>query len=181
MNYKEKGIDAFLKSEFSLAQNLFSIAYSQSQEEELLFLINLSKSALKNKEEALVLFDLYLLRFNDTFTYKDLEKILDDSYFDKTRALDELEKENAISYTDFKNITKKDNDFKETFENIILSTKISIMGKDELLSFLEDLVNNNFIEMSFAYLETALLVYGSDDRILNIIKKIKNNENKITK
>lgn len=179
-DYKKLGIEAFLKHDFILAKTYFSLAYDLKKDEELLFLIDLSQTAMQSKDEAVFLFDFYMFKPKTKENLNELYDILNSINSSEDDEPD-LETQNAISYNEFKNAVKKSGDFKSVFEDIMFSTKVLISNKDDLLDFLEDLVDNEFIEISLNYLETAASLYAGDERINAIMEKIKNYENRAFK
>lgn len=85
---------------------------------------------------------------------------------------DRLEFEDGILYKDFKAIVDGGNSFKETFENIMFSTKVIITQKDDFVDFLDSLIENGFAEMALTYLENALSIYPSDKLLRKLLKKL---------
>jgi len=85
---------------------------------------------------------------------------------------DRLEFEDGISYKDFKAIIDGGESFKETFENIMFSTRVIITQKEDFIDFLDNLIENGFSEMALTYLENALSVYPSDKPLRKLLKKL---------
>jgi hypothetical protein len=83
-----------------------------------------------------------------------------------------LEFEDGILYSDFKKLLDEGADFKETFENIMFSTKVLITQKEDFIDFLEKLIENGFSEMALAYLENALSLYPTDKVLAKLLKKL---------
>jgi hypothetical protein len=83
-----------------------------------------------------------------------------------------LELEDGILYSDFKALLDDGAEFKETFENIMFSTRVIITKKDDFIDFLERLIENDFAEMALTYLENALSVYPSDKLLRKLLKKL---------
>lgn len=84
----------------------------------------------------------------------------------------ELELENGILYKDFKKIVDSGESFKDTFENIMFSTKVIITQKNDFVDFLDNLIENGYSEMALTYLENALESHPSDESLQNLFKKI---------
>ncbi|MFT5659774.1 MAG: tetratricopeptide (TPR) repeat protein [Sulfurimonas sp.] len=85
---------------------------------------------------------------------------------------DRIELEDGILYQDFKNIIKDGEGFKETFENIMFSTKVIITEKADFIDFLDNLIEHDYTDMALTYLENALGVYPSDTSLRKLLKKL---------
>ena len=85
---------------------------------------------------------------------------------------DRLELEDGILYQDFKAIIDGGESFKETFENIMFSTRVIITQKEDFIDFLDNLIENGFSEMALAYLENALGAYPTDELLRKLLKKL---------
>jgi hypothetical protein len=83
-----------------------------------------------------------------------------------------IEYEDGILYGDFKNLLNDGADFKETFENIMFSTKVIITEKEDFIDFLDRLIDHGFEEMALSYLENALSVYPTDRILAKLLKKL---------
>lgn len=85
---------------------------------------------------------------------------------------DRIEYEDGILYKDFKAIVDSGDSFRETFENIMFSTKVIITQKEDFIDFLDNLIDHDFAEMALSYLENALSVYPSDKLLRKLLKKL---------
>ena len=85
---------------------------------------------------------------------------------------DRLEFEDGILYKDFKAIIDNGDSFKETFENIMFSTRVIITKKEDFVDFLDNLIEHGFTEMALTYLENALSIYPSDELLRKLLKKL---------
>jgi len=85
---------------------------------------------------------------------------------------DRVELEDGILYKDFKNIIEQGESFKDTFENIMFSTKVIITEKADFIDFLENLIDHGYADMALSYLENALSVYPSDVLLRKLLKKL---------
>ncbi len=83
-----------------------------------------------------------------------------------------IEFEDGILYSDFKKLLDEGADFKETFENIMFSTRVIITEKEDFIDFLDRLIEHGFSEMALTYLEKALTVDPSDKLLAKLLKKI---------
>jgi len=75
-------------------------------------------------------------------------------------------------YQDFKKIIDEGASFKETFENIMFSTRVLITKKEDFLDFLDKLIENDFEEMALTYLDSALTIYPSDKILHKLFEKL---------
>jgi predicted subunit of tRNA(5-methylaminomethyl-2-thiouridylate) methyltransferase len=83
-----------------------------------------------------------------------------------------IEYEDGIMYEDFRVLLDEGASFKETFENIMFSTKVIITHREDLLDFLDHLIENGFGEMAMSYLESAIVAFPTDKDLHRLIKKI---------
>jgi len=143
----------------------------------------LSDIANENDEEAQALFEYYqVLRKENS---EDAEKIIEDMIDSLDNALEKIssildgmlfgrdEYANGISYDDFKELVNQRGSFKRAFEDIMFSTRVIITDKDDLLDFLQELVNNGFSEVAMRYIEGVAIAYPGEEKIQDIIKKMK--------
>jgi uncharacterized protein YllA (UPF0747 family) len=63
-------------------------------------------------------------------------------------------------------------DFKQTFENIMFSTRVIITAKADFIDFLDQLLHNGFKEMGLSYLESALKTYPNDDKLSKLLEDL---------
>lgn len=83
-----------------------------------------------------------------------------------------IELEDGILYSDFKKIIQEGESFKDTFENIMFSTKVIITEKDDFVDFLDNLIEHGYSEMALTYLENALSIYPADKDLRKLLKKL---------
>ncbi len=143
----------------------------------------LSDIALENDEEAQALFEYYQVLKEER--QEDAEKIIEDMIGSLDDALEKIsdllegnlfardDSANGITYQDFKELVELRGSFKRAFEDIMFSTKVVISEKADLLDFLQQLVENGFNEMAMRYIEGAALAYPTDEKIQELIEKIK--------
>ena len=182
MDYKELGIKAFSRYRFKDAKLYFSLAYEQEPSDELLFLIELAELALIDRSEVMPIFEFYQIKSKKNMDeFFDILNSLYKNIYEKLEAEipDELQDDikNSISYKEFKEVASKTGDFKQVLEGIMFSSNITIESKDDMLSFLENLVENDFIDISLRYIEDFAWVFMDDLKFNKIVEKIKNNEN----
>lgn len=143
----------------------------------------LAEMAMSGEEAASALFDYYaVLRKED---HEDADEIMKDIIESMDGGIEnlqdlfkeplneKLEGENGILYHDFKLLVERNGDFKETFENIMFSTRVIITAKEDFLDFLDQLLHNGFKEMGLSYLETALKTFPTDEKLSKILEDIK--------
>ena len=142
----------------------------------------LAEMAMSGEEAASALFDYYaVLRkedrddadaiMNDIIesmdgTMESLHELFEDPMKEK------LESENGILYDDFKLLVEDSGNFRNTFENIMFSTRVIITAKDDFIDFLDQLLHNGFEEMGISYLETALKTYPNDEKLRNLFDEL---------
>lgn len=148
----------------------------------------LSEMALSGETGAEALFDYYEILKEEENEEADaimseILKNMDGTLEELGKAFaqplrERLEFEDGILYSDFQKLVENGADFKETFENIMFSTRVIISERDDFIDFLEKLIENDFAEMALNYLENALSVYPSDERLQKLLKKLARNKGK---
>ncbi len=137
--------------------------------------------AFDNEEEAIALFDYYLIIKKDSL---ESDEILENMIKTFDGSLDELgsifseslklkaQYGDGIEYSDFKELVNRRGSFKRAFEDIMFSTKVIILGKEDFLDFLNSLIENGFQEMALSYLENANIVLSADKDVRALFDKI---------
>ena len=178
-----KAKDSFLKSNYKDAlDNFAQVLQNYPNSKEAYNGAILSEMAMSGEGGAEALFDYYeILREEDE---ESADIIIDEILQNLDGALEKLGEvlseplknklvyEDGILYQDFKMIIDDGKDFRETFENIMFSTKIIITEKDDFLDFLDSLIEHQFYEMAFSYLENALKVYPNDTKLIELLDKL---------
>jgi len=143
----------------------------------------LSDIANENDEEAQALFEYYQVLKNED--NENAEKIIEEMIVSLDDALEKIsslldgtllgkdEYVNGINYNDFKELVRQRGSFRRAFEDIMFSTRVVITEKNDLLDFLQQLVNNGFNEMAMRYIEGAAIAYPGEEKIQDLIKKMK--------
>jgi len=178
-----KAKDSFSKSKFEEAMNQFGeVLQNFPNSKEAYNGVILSEMALSGEGGAEALFDYYeILKEEDgesaDIIMSDILQNMDGSLEKLADAFSQplrerLEFEDGILYSDFKAIIEKGESFKETFENIMFSTKVIITQKEDFIDFLDNLIEHDFAEMALTYLENALSVYPSDELLRKLLKKL---------
>jgi len=175
--------ESFTKAEYKSALEKFAeVLQSFPNSKEAFNGVILSEMAMSGEDGAEALFDYYEVLKEDDKEEADLimSEILEtlDGSLEKLSEVfsepirDRLEFEDGILYGDFKKLIEDGSEFKETFENIMFSTRVIITKKDDFVDFLDKLIENNFTEMALTYLENALSIYPTDIVLRNLLKKL---------
>ncbi|MEA1955582.1 MAG: hypothetical protein U9N02_03710 [Campylobacterota bacterium] len=180
--------DSFSKSDYKQALEKFAtVLQNYPHSKEAYNGVILSEMALSGEGGAEALYDYYeILKEEDQ---ENADSIISDILQNMDGALDKLsellsdplkdtlEAENGILYDDFKKLIDDGNDFKEKFENIMFSTRIIITKKEDFLDFLDNLIEHQFIDMAYTYLESALNIYKNDTGLIKLLDKLLEGEN----
>ncbi len=175
--------DSFSKADFKNALDKFAMVLENyPNSKEAYNGVILSEMAMSGEGGAEALFDYYeILKEEDKeVADKIMSEILQnmDGSLEKLSEVfaeplrDRLEFEDGILYQDFKAIIEGGEGFKETFENIMFSTRVIITQKEDFIDFLDNLIDHGFEEMALSYLENALSVYPSDELLRKLLKKL---------
>lgn len=142
----------------------------------------LSEMAMSGEGGAEALFDYYEILKEEDKEEADLimSEILQnmDGTLDKLSEIfsepirERIELEDGILYQDFKNLIEAGESFKNTFENIMFSTRVIITQKEDFIDFLDNLIDHGYSDMALSYLENALSAYPSDESIRKLLKKL---------
>ncbi len=60
----------------------------------------------------------------------------------------------------------------------MFSTKVLISKKEDFVDFLTKLIDNGFTEISMNYIESAISVFPNDKKLISLINRVKNIENR---
>jgi len=175
--------DSFSKADFKNALEKFAqVLQNYPNSKEAYNGVILSEMAMSGEGGAEALFDYYEILKEDDREQADfiMEEILQnmDGSLEKLSEVfaeplrDRLELEDGILYQDFKTIIEGGESFKETFENIMFSTRVIITKKEDFIDFLDNLIDHDFAEMALTYLENALSIYPSDELLRKLLKKL---------
>jgi len=177
----------FSKSDYDNALKKFAeVLQSFPNSKEAYNYTILSDMAVSGESGAEALFDYYEILIDENKEQADeiMGNILQnmDGALEKLSTIfadpikEKLEFEDGILYQDFLDIVKKEDNFKEIFENIMFSTRVIITSKEDFIDFLDKLIEHNFSDMAMHYLETALSTYNGDSSLNNLLKKILDKE-----
>lgn len=181
--------ESFSKSEYKNALEKFAVVLQDfPNSKEAYNGVILSEMALSGEGGAEALFDYYeILKDEDKESADNIMRDILQTMDGTTDKLSEifaeplrekLEFEDGILYQDFKAVLDKGAGFKETFENIMFSTRVIITQKEDFIDFLENLIEHGFTEMALTYLENALSVYPNDELLRKLLKKLAKSKKK---
>ena len=173
--------ESFMQKDFSLALSYFKKILQMDPDDKRAKLgVILCDFAQEDEEEALALFDLYII-LKEEKEKEPEERVMQMVYtLDSAQnSLHELLGNNenlllqeGISYKDFKTIVKHRGSFKRAFEDIMYSTKVIITQKSDFFDFIENLIEHGFTEMVYSYLEDASKLYPTDEKLQKFIEKL---------
>ena len=90
-----------------------------------------------------------------------------------------VESLDAIDYIDFLELVESRGSFRIAYEDIMFSTKVAIKSKEDLIDFIEQLINHNFVTTAYSYLESFNNLFAYDQDLINLYERCekKKNEN----
>jgi hypothetical protein len=144
----------------------------------------LSDLGFASRDEAQALFDYYQIIKNEKENAVDIIDGLLDSLEhtqEKLQALlidpidEQIEYGDGIRYSDFLKVVDSRGSFKETFEDIMFSTKVIISEKDEFIDFVTKLSKEGFDEMALNYLDATAQMFGNDQEVLALYHVVSGN------
>jgi len=125
--------------------------------------------AMTQPAEAAALFDFYQLIKTTAGAEKLIEEIADAVIaLNDVRIRPEavIESADGISYADFIALAENNGNFRETFEDILFSTKVVITSKAEFIDFVTRLAQEGMVETALKYLDASSGVFGNDQEVL---------------
>jgi len=139
--------------------------------------------ASEDEEKAMSLYDYFSIEQNATSENTALDKIYSiikdyDGSIDKMLDLlgninaQNFESLDAIDYNDFKELVQNRGSFKQAFEDIMFSTKVAIENKDDFFDFVNKLIDNNFNNTAYSYLDGFYEYFSYDKRQEELYKKL---------
>lgn len=177
---------AFLKGDFSNALRSYGLILKDYPTlDEAKIGVYLSDLGIESEEEAQALFDYYQVIKSEKENAVDIiDGLLETLDISKNkleeRLLQPMEEQveygDGIRYSDFMDLVKDRGSFKQTFEDIMFSTKVVISNKDEFMHFVKRLSEEGFDEMALGYLDASISLFGNDQEILalyHVVRGIK--------
>jgi tetratricopeptide (TPR) repeat protein len=83
-----------------------------------------------------------------------------------------VESLNAIEYKDFMDLVETRGSFKEAYQDIMFSTKVAITTKEELVDFINNLIDNNFNKTAYSYLDGFNEYFSYDEELIKLYQKL---------
>lgn len=185
----KQGFVLFMTKQYKQAFEIFAhnLQLDSNNTESLIGLL-LSDMAQDFEDQALGLYEYYqLLLSQEISKAKARAQILKTiQSFDKStngifallKNLENLRADSleGILYQDFKKLAQEN--FKKTFEDLIFSTKIIFTNKNDFYDFLNQLVENDYQDMSLEYIESLKKNIIYDKEIEKILQKVSNDNRK---
>lgn len=138
--------------------------------------------ASEDIEKAMSLFDYFTITKEEDLdeAIKYVENIINayDGDIDKMmNILSELSSSNvdsldAIRYEDFKKLIKSRGSFRVAFEDIMFSTKVAIENKEDFFDFVDKLIDNDFNNTAYTYLDGFNEYFSYDTKVEELYKKL---------
>lgn len=141
----------------------------------------LSDLALDSEDEAKALFDYYqVIKASNDNADEIIDKLIEsiDSSKSKIHEIlleplqEQADYEDGIRYHDFLMHIETRGGFKEAFEDIMFSTKVILTTKEEFISFVTKLIENDFQAMALDYLDNTASLFGNDQEVLRLYEKL---------
>ena len=180
----ERAENHFYSGEYETAMRVYALLLRDHPDlQEARIGALLTDIAIENDDEAQALFEYYQVLKNEE--NDDAERIIEEMIGSLDNALEKIsellegslfgrdESDNGITYGDFKELVELRGSFRRAFEDIMFSTKVVITEKEELLDFIQQLVDHGFTEMAMRYIEGAAVAYPGEEKIQDLIEKLK--------
>ena len=144
----------------------------------------------ESEEKAQTLFDYFIIAKGEDFdnAVKYVQDVINAYDGDNAKMMSLLqdisttnvESLNAIEYNDFMELVQNRGSFKEAYQDIMFSTKVAITKKDDLLDFINKLIENNFDKTAYSYLDGFNEFFSYDDDLTELYERLgkKNIDNK---
>ncbi|VAY87184.1 FIG00388415: hypothetical protein [hydrothermal vent metagenome] len=128
------------------------------------------------------LFDRFIIAKNDN-TKDAVKYIMDmiDAYDGNNEKMMSILKDisaqntqnlDAIKYEDFETLIKQRGSFRIAFEDIMFSTKVAITSRNEFFEFVNQLIDNNFKNIAYSYLDGFNEYFKYDQQIIELYDKL---------
>jgi tetratricopeptide (TPR) repeat protein len=136
----------------------------------------------ENDTKAQSLFDYFIVskdeKFNEAVTYVQDVITAYDGDNEKMMGLlkdishTNVESLNAIEYKDFQALVLSRGSFREAYQDIMFSTKVAITTKEDLIDFIDNLIENNFSNTAYTYLDGFNEFFSYDEELTALYKKL---------
>lgn len=136
----------------------------------------------ESDEKAQTLFDYFIVakdeNFDEAVVY--VEDVINAYDGDNSKMMNLLqdisntnvETLNAIEYKDFMQLVENRGSFKEAYQDIMFSTKVAITSKDDLLDFIDKLIENNFNKTAYSYLDGFNEFFSYDEDLTKLYERL---------
>ncbi len=118
----------------------------------------------ENIEEALVYVENIINAYDG-----DIDKMMEILSELNASTVDNLD---AIRYEDFKKLINSRGSFRIAFEDIMFSTKVAIETKEDFFDFVNRLIENDFNNTAYSYLDGFNEYFAYDTKIEELYKKL---------
>ncbi|NOR54943.1 MAG: hypothetical protein GQ531_01925 [Sulfurovum sp.] len=172
----ERAENAFLKGDYVNALRSYGLILEDYPAlDEAKIGVYLSDLGCESEEEAQALFDYYQIIKSEKENAVDIIDGLIDSLATTKEEIqklviepkeEQMEYSDGIRYSDFTALVESRGSFRQTFEDIMFSTKVIISNKDEFIDFVTQLSKEGFDEMALSYLDASSQLFGNDQEIL---------------
>ncbi len=181
--FKDLANNSFFKREYQEALLNYSLALKDKPDDKEAHIgALLADMANEREEEAMALFEYYEASkaLDAEQAHKVLEQIIDSvddnsetmvnivtTIEDSLAAIDD-----GILFDDFIAHVSSREDIKVALEDLMFSTKIIIYKKENFMELIQMLIENNFIDLAYNYIEHALILYPQDSNFYMYLKKL---------
>lgn len=183
-NLLKQASEFFTQKSYDKALFLYSqVASLEPTNEEYQLYCIFCDIGFENDEKAQSLFDYFTiakeLNFDEAVNYvKDIIYAYDGDNEKMMTLLKDIsttsvESLNAIEYSDFLTLVENRGSFKQAYQDIMFSTKVAITTKEELVDFIEKLIENNFNKTAYSYLDGLNEFFSYDQDLLKLYEKLK--------
>jgi tetratricopeptide (TPR) repeat protein len=136
----------------------------------------------ESDEKAQSLFDYFIVakdqNFDDSVNYvTDIVNAYDGDNKKMMELLKEIsstniESLNAIEYKDFMQLVQNRGSFAQAYQDIMFSTKVAITTKEDLIDFINKLIDNNFNTTAYSYLDGFNEFFSYDEDLTRLYEKL---------
>lgn len=173
----------FLQKDFEKALFLYSQLSSAfpSKKEYMIYAL-FCDIATEDEQKAISLFDYFTVvkdeNLGEAIRYVedvinaydgDIDKMMD---ILQELSVSTVESLDAIKYEDFKRLIEARGSFRIAFEDIMFSTKVAIESKDDFFDFVTKLIDNDFNNTAYSYLDGFNEYFSYDKQIEELYKKL---------
>lgn len=171
-NFKDLAYKSFYQAQYDKALLNFSLALNEDSEDyDLKVGAVLSDYAYEDENDAIALSDFYqscvTLGDEKKEVYESVLNSIDynnDSVYDLTQSIENIfaSMEDGVEYSDFIKIASIRGDIKQSLEDVMFSAKLIMQSKEDMMNFIDLLMQYDFKEEALSYLERAIMIYPRD-------------------